>query len=456
VSLNKSTNTRRVIVQNAAGRRKTIYLGTASERDAESFAGKVQEIVNATVMQREPSREVVQWIAGLPTKLRKKLERVGLISKREREVETVADLFKAYFDTLNVEPGTLVTYLQTERALLSYIGKSRHVADVSALDAERWKQAMAKDGLAGPTISRRIKTARRVFARAVRWKLIDGNPFDDVKTTGESNSARLHFITPDVAQKVLDACPDAEWRLIFALSRFGGLRCPSEHLNLKWSDVLWDQKKIRIQEHKTSERWLPMFPELEKELLDVFSTTMARHTHIITRYRLPNINLRTQLLRILHKAGVSAWPKLFHNLRATRQTELAERFPIHVVCAWIGNSEKIARKHYLSVMDHHYEAATMSPTKNDAPNDADSVGHARTAADISPRGTTKNAVPVSGTALSDDPDGITEISIAPRVLRGSERRDAQYDALSHSERMRRALALIDANFNLMNDEGGRN
>jgi hypothetical protein len=36
--------------------------------------------------------------------------------------------------------------------------------------------------------------------------------------------------------KVLEACPNAEWRLIFALSRFGGLRCPSEHLVLTWAD----------------------------------------------------------------------------------------------------------------------------------------------------------------------------------------------------------------------------
>ncbi|HAY82860.1 MAG TPA: hypothetical protein DCY79_23880 [Planctomycetaceae bacterium] len=29
-------------------------------------------------------------------------------------------------------------------------------------------------------------------------------------------------------------------------------------------------------------------------------------------------SLRTQLLRIIKKAGVNPWPKLFHNLRASR------------------------------------------------------------------------------------------------------------------------------------------
>lgn len=44
-------------------------------------------------------------------------------------------------------------------------------------------------------------------------------------------------------------------------------------------------------------------------------------------------------------------------LRATRETELAETFPAHVVCAWIGNSESVARKHYLQVTDEHFAAA---------------------------------------------------------------------------------------------------
>jgi hypothetical protein len=79
--------------------------------------------------------------------------------------------------------------------------------------------------------------------------------------------------------------------------------------------------------------------------------------YIITRYRQPNCNLRTQLQRIIQRAGLKPWPKLFHNLRATRETELAERFPIHVVCAWIGNSERIAQRHYLQVTDDHFAQA---------------------------------------------------------------------------------------------------
>jgi hypothetical protein len=44
---------------------------------------------------------------------------------------------------------------------------------------------------------------------------------------------------------------------------------------------------------------------------------------------------------------------MLQNLRATRETELCEQFPLHVACAWIGNSATIAARHYLQTTDEH-------------------------------------------------------------------------------------------------------
>lgn len=44
-------------------------------------------------------------------------------------------------------------------------------------------------------------------------------------------------------------------------------------------------------------------------------------------------------------------------MRASRQTELVEDFPAHVVAAWIGNTEQVARQHHLQVLDSHFEKA---------------------------------------------------------------------------------------------------
>lgn len=75
-------------------------------------------------------------------------------------------------------------------------------------------------------------------------------------------------------------------------------------------------------------RVVPLFPELRPLLEAVFDEAEPGTEYVITRYRNTNANLRTQLERILHRAGVNPWPKPFHNLRATRETELAETFPL--------------------------------------------------------------------------------------------------------------------------------
>jgi len=64
--------------------------------------------------------------------------------------------------------------------------------------------------------------------------------------------------------------------------------------------------------------------------------------------------------------GPEPWPKLFQNLRSTRETEPTEKWPEHVVCVWIGNSRSVAREHYLQVTDERFAQATMQATQNGA------------------------------------------------------------------------------------------
>ena len=105
-------------------------------------------------------------------------------------------------------------------------------------------------------------------------------------------------------------------------------------------------------------RIIPLFAELRSALLEAFDEAEEGADYIITRYRDSNTNLRTQFHKIIRPAGYEPWPKLFENLRRTRETELAESFPMHVVCKWIGNSELVAAKHYLQLTDEHFIRAT--------------------------------------------------------------------------------------------------
>jgi len=148
-----------------------------------------------------------------------------------------------------------------------------------------------------------------------------------------------------------------------ALARFGGLRCPSEILALKWQDVDWSENRVRVTSPKTehhpggASRIIPLFPELLPHLQQAFDEAEPGTEYVITRYRSTTQNVGTHFRRIIRRAGVEPWPKLWQNLRSTRETELAESFPVQVVCAWIGNSPAVAGKHYLQVTDEHFRRA---------------------------------------------------------------------------------------------------
>lgn len=81
--------------------------------------------------------------------------------------------------------------------------------------------------------------------------------------------------------------------------------------------------------------------------------------HVITRYRDPAANLRTQLCRYSTAAGLTPWPKPWQNLRGSRATELADEYPSHVSAAWLGHTEKIADAFYRQVTEDHFAKAAQ-------------------------------------------------------------------------------------------------
>ena len=87
------------------------------------------------------------------------------------------------------------------------------------------------------------------------------------------------------------------------------------------------------------------------------ASTSSPTTEAVQQTCVPNCNASSRRL------GLTPWPKLFQNLRSTRETELAEDYPLHVVVAWIGNSQPVAAKHYLQVTDDHFAQAVQNPVQ---------------------------------------------------------------------------------------------
>jgi integrase len=223
---------------------------------------------------------------------------------------------------------------------------------------------------------------------ARRHRLITENPFDEVRHKAGAEKDRQRFITLADTAKLMEACPSVHWQVIVALSRYGGIRCPSEVLSLRWQDIDWAAGRVLVTSPKTEHhpgkdtRTIPLFPELRSILEEAFEAAPEGAVYVVDeKFRKAAMgprgwrgcNLRTTMEKVIRRAGLTPWPRLFHNLRSSRETELAETFPIHVVTAWLGNTPEIARKHYLQVTEDHFRQASEA-AQNAAQRASDDSG----------------------------------------------------------------------------------
>jgi integrase len=369
---------RRIFFTGPNRNRKIVYLGAVPMKTARTIKVHIENLAAALLGRHAPDPETSEWVGGLDDLLYGKLAAVGLLPDRgpaqtSNQATTLGPFLEQYLNgRTDIKPSTRTNLEQVRRNLLDHFGPDKPLADIAPGDADEFRINLLGK-LGENTVRRNCGRARQFFRAAVRKRLIQENPFGDMKGCAvKATTDRFHFVTRAEADMVLAACPDAQWRLLFALSRYGGLRCPSEHLALRWADVDWERNRITVHSPKTEHhegkecRDIPLFPELRPYLEEVWEQAEPGTEYVITRYRSGNANLRTQLERIIRRAGLTPWPKPFQNCRSTRETELAEEFPIHVVCAWIGNTQAVAAKHYLQVREEDFARAAERDADYDA------------------------------------------------------------------------------------------
>jgi len=264
ISTDKGGN-RRVLWVDADGQRRQVRLGKIPLRAAEAIQTRIEHIVAARRAGIAWDGPTAEWVAGLPDDLAGKLAAVGLIPARERVTlgPFIADYIAKRQD---VKPASKTVWKQGERSLIDYFGPGRSVQEITPAMAEDFKQALIGQKLALYTVRKRLQAAKMFFGAMVRRGAIRENPFTGVQVAAVVNQARNVFGPRADVAAILEACPDAEWRAMVCLSRFAGLRLPSEVLSLKWEHIDWEKQRITVPSPKTahhpggSQRGIPFFP----------------------------------------------------------------------------------------------------------------------------------------------------------------------------------------------------
>lgn len=352
------------------GKRKTLRLGKVPMKTAEGIKMRVEHLLAHRITKHSLDRSTAQWLAEIEPDLLKRLVNVGLVD--ERESTRIEDYCEAYFKMRegDTKPNTRKKYRNALNYIYEFFTRDKLLKDITPGDCDEWRVWLAGKGLAENTVRKHCAVAKVFFYNAVRKKLIEENPFQDLKATSIPNKSREYFITTEEAEKVLLACPDAEWRLIVALARYGGLRTPSEHYALRWDDINWVDERFYVSSPKTERyegkegRMVPLFPQLRPYLEDCRELAEDDAEYVIVKHRHGSCNLRTAMQKIVKRAGLNQWPRLFQNLRSSRETELlSEGFQLQTVVAWLGHNPTVALKNYLQVREDDYKKATQNASQ---------------------------------------------------------------------------------------------
>ena len=333
---------------------------------SKAIALQVQRQIDILLSSKQYGTDIpqssIEWLQSVDNSLVDRLVELRLAPEMGGRSTPITDLFTEF---LAIKQGksasTYTNYKQFERTLVFFGGRAPR--DITTTDGDDFRDYCLRIMKLGENTTRKRCAQASTFFRWLMSKnAMSFNPFEHVpKTVGTAIEEKKHIPAEDIT-RVMKEAPNAEWRALIVLGRWGGIRIPSEAFGLKWEHVNWETNRITIPSPKTAHqgkasRVIPLFPELTPVLLEL--AEQSESEYLIAGLRVKSGNVRTPFLKMIKRAGLEPWPGLWKALRSTRETELAATYPIHVVGAWMGNTEQVARRHYLKVTEADIEKAVL-------------------------------------------------------------------------------------------------
>ena len=365
---------------NPTKERKTLWIGRINERYARTVLRHVEELVEAGACRRPVVKETAVWLADADPSLLEKLAGVGLVEAVESVPNPMlSDLAEGYFSQGDIEDSTKSVRRYWSKKIIQILG-DKSCDKYTPEDGAMLRDRLLAEKLAPDTVQRILRFAQQLLLRAVP-KFLNENPFSKLRMNHRENRMPSRdYISRDLFEEIIALLPPP-WQMLAALGRFGGLRCPSEGLLVRWKDVhLNDVPGMDVTSPKTRSKgkpWrrIPLCPRLVEILSSLKPENCSENDFLVDlpAYRTERergwqgVNVRRQFNKHLELAGFGPIKRPFRVLRSSCLTDWAENHPIHVVAAWAGNTVAVAAKHYLTLVDHDWVKATKSTSTTTTP-----------------------------------------------------------------------------------------
>lgn len=338
------------------GKRRTLWLGPITKAGALAICRHVELLLAAAECGVQPPDATRSWCLAIAPRISKALRDWGLIEHAAPDLPNTLGSWIDHYITsrTDVEESTRDRYRTARNHLCDYLGSDTPLQNLTQTDAEAFA-ARLRESQAATTASKYIKTAKMFINAAVKSRLLAVNPFADLYVGGKRDKDRDHYVDMRTVDLLIETNRQPLWKLIFALTRIAGFRCPSEILALQWSDIDWQQGVIALDSPKTGLRRLPIFKSVRPYLEDLPQTG----GYVCHKYRNSDASAFTRHLEITcRNAGVLCWPKPWVNMRASARTDMEAEYPVATCDLWMGHSTKVAREHYARVSNDDWLRAT--------------------------------------------------------------------------------------------------
>ena len=380
--------------ESPTGKRVKIMCSGLSKKQTQHVLTHVEKIIVAKHSKVTLEHATADWLGKLQGPIRKRLEDLTLVDPVKEVCDaTVVGYMKAYISKrTDIAASTKRIYARSLHFTQAFFGNEKKLLDVTpgnAKDFARWLreagQKNKRDGLAENTARKMLDKLKTVYNSAVDDELILRNPFRGIASSVISNKEKQLFVSVQDVLQVIRFAPNQEFQAIIALSRFGGLRTPSEFRHLRHGDFAMNAKlpTFTVYCQKTAHtgkktRVVPIFTELRPYLEGLVSQSKALAGEFVfsDKYRLcSDANIFNTMSRIVQAAGIDQWPDLWRNLRASRESELlAMGYNLKDVCEWFGNTQKVVADHYLRSDPESLKRATQQPEETNAQSTAVEIG----------------------------------------------------------------------------------
>lgn len=210
-----------------------VFLGRDPETGKRNYHNKTikgtrrtaQEYLNAALREKDLGHFSVAEKMGVNQFLDRWLENAVKPRVEEKTFESYGSVLRLY-----VRPA---------------LGKLRLDQLTPLVIQELYTRMHSKNGLSPRTVRYTHTVFKNALQQACRWRLLSANPADQVELPRRRRSA-IKCLTPEEANRFLEAADDDRWGIVFHVAVTTGMR-PGEYLGLQWSDIDWEGRSITVQ-----------------------------------------------------------------------------------------------------------------------------------------------------------------------------------------------------------------